>query len=450
MGLQILNISRKFGLSLSFLALAASSSVFANNSIIVDGKLTREALFDKSIPSSAIAKSIEDSGLKVQEAISKSVRMTPGNHFTRVGEVASFDFVPSSHKNKHAIIYYIPNSIKNELYGKTADVAPVLVLMHGGGASTASYESSKSTAIMYLEDFIQFAEQSKTILIAPSSSLGWTAHAGTFLMREVNALARKELNISGNRMYVFGHSMGAMGLTRTTSNMADEFAGFLPTAGGMPAWGRTEGNLRPYLNINFTHINGKEDHFAEFGPNLLATEIFLKELATKENMPLNFKALFHNGGHNYNLSLTLTELKKLMANERNLYQPKLFGYMGKGVLPNGTPMPIKDFVYPHFFWAKAKTFSNTGATAYSHWNFEVKSIDNAIELINFSGAEHLKEVTLYISSKMLDLSRPVKVFAQGKLLLETNVKANPAKTIDIVRERGDATFLFDESLEIKL
>lgn len=434
-----------FLLSFCLNALATDSDA----DIIVNGQLSREALLNPEIPASAIVDALKQSNINFEKAVTSAVKTTESSHFTKIGDIAEFDYVPSSYSNTHAILYYIPKSLEADIAAHKANVAPVVMIMHGGGNKTNTYELSKKTALIYVKSFRKFAEQNKVILIAPSSSLGWSAHAATFLMREITALARRDLNVSGDEFYLFGHSMGGMGITRSASNMGDEFAGFLPTASGMVGAGRTEANLRPYLNMKVTHINGKLDtEFPSFEPDLLATEEAMKDLAAKENMPLNYKALIHPAGHDFDPTLTFSELLKLMKEKRDLYQPRLFSYMGRGVLPNNAANPIHNFVYQHSYWAKAIQIENIGKTVYTHWNYVVNSKDNAIEITNFSGAEYLKRLKLFISSKLLDFSRPIKVIVEGRQVLETKLSPNPEKTIDIIRERGDPQFYFEESIEL--
>lgn len=107
--------------------------------------------------------------------------------------------------------------------------APLLVLLHGHGASGAQIErSTKMSAKADTESFIAVYPDGS------GSPHSWQARDVTFIARLIQAL-RKQYNIDAKRIYVAGHSNGGTMAYRLGVELDTLLAGIGVSAGLLPA-----------------------------------------------------------------------------------------------------------------------------------------------------------------------------------------------------------------------
>lgn len=364
--------------------------------------------------------------------------------FAKVGTVEGLNYNPVSYKTKHYLYYYIPKSFKSD------GTAPTMVLLHGGGSSTDTFESANEVALQYLEDFVPLSEKYGMPVVAPTSSIGWNYPTSLFmrdLVKDLNA----EMKIDSNRIFLFGHSMGGMGITREAGYMTDLFSGFMPTAAGMAVNYQTDRTLRTYFNTRFTHINGTNDHFADFATR--ANEVKQKMVNFERLLGLKsgYTLTFHPGEHNYDLSYIENKLTtEILPNKRNLYQTRIFPVFGRLFVQGRTEAtsPDVNYKYDSYFWLQAKKLVDAGKTF--RMGAEAKCVDNKYEITLTEEAENVLTLRILVSSKMVDLSKPIVITVNGKVLHNQLVKKDEAKSREIVLSKNDPQFLFDTYVDVNL
>jgi hypothetical protein len=362
--------------------------------------------------------------------------------FSTIGEIAGFEYHAQSYKHKHHIYYYIPGSFKADGKGTT------MVLLHGGGASTSTYASANKVGLDYLKDMRRLADKLGMPVIAPTSSIGWN-YPTTPLMNEIVSMIRAGLNIDPDRIFLFGHSMGGMGITREAGLMTDLFSGFMPTAAGMQDNYQIQGHLKTYFNTRFVHINGETDHFTIFKYRALQVENKMKGLEEELQMKSGFQLLFHPGGHNYDLQLVEQKIREeIMTAPRDLYQRRIFPQFGRlQVAGSNNPIaPDINFSYSSYLWLQAelkqldKVYLLSGEASCENNQYSIQ--------LEHDGA--LQGLRVLVSSKMVDLSKPVSILLNGRKVFEELLETDATKAREIIETKGDRGYVFDTYVDIKL
>lgn len=384
-------------------------------------------------------------------------REEQGALFRTMGQIASFDLTPAEYAVRHAISYYIPKSYKAD------GTAPVLFVLHGGGGSTSRYESAKSISQAYLRDFTQWSESTGTILLAPSSSVGWS-YVTRILVRNVLDLAKRQLAFDTNRVYFWGHSMGGMGLVRESHWLINEGATFMPNAAGMQ--NGAEGNkdnyqidpiFLTYFDTRMIHNNGSGDHFRAF---LTRTEAVKARLQALEPIWLDrsgYEYVVENRGHNYDLSsITKSLTDDVLTQARNLYQPTIYPLLGRVDTKSHRLGPdVNAFVTNRYLWIEAPNL----AEELGRREFEQGSLENFVSLraqvknnvysIAFEDLR-LKTIRVLVSSKMVDLSKPIEVRVNNVRRFRGKIKPSAARMLEIARARNDRNAIFESYIDLKL
>jgi hypothetical protein len=365
-----------------------------------------------------------------------------GNRFIKIGEIAGFEYHTIAYSHKHHVYYYLPRSFKND--GKS----PAMILLHGGGASTSTYDSANRVARDYMRDMISLAENLGMPVIAPTSSIGWNYPTTPFL-NEVVRMINADLKVDANRIFLFGHSMGGMGITREAGLMTDLFSGFMPTAAGMQEQYQTAAQLQTYFNTRFIHINGENDHFSVFKERALQVENKMKSLESIIGMTSGYNLYFHAGGHNYNLNLVEKKIREdIFPHKRNIYQSKIFPTFGRLYVDgrNDVMTPNVDFSYSSYFWLQADL---KDLKKYYLIHGEATCLNNQYT-VNIEDQGSLNGLKILISSKMVNLSKPITVMINGKILFNDYISASKKRTLEIISAKADESYIFDNYIDIKL
>ncbi len=368
---------------------------------------------------------------------------TKGEHkiFTKYGQLAQIKYKPinSPVSFKYDVLYYIPKSLKGKKGLKT------LVFLHGGGASTSDRAGSLSVVRSYSSDLIQIANKLGVVLVLPSGSgINWGSHMLSYL-RDLNTTLRQDLDLDPNGIALSGHSMGGMGITRTGYWLTDDYSFFLPVAAGLDSKNLTESNMRPYFNMTYHHLQGLRDHFGVFVTRSKQQEAFIKKMEVKYGKKSGFTMEFYNGSHNYPLTRYTQLLKSLFkTSSRNLYQKELHGklYFRDEVLNNQWSNGNDFYLAPRntYFWLKATDFRE-----------ELKVIDVDAKIqnnkISIKIGEGVKTLRVYLSSKMMNLSKEVEINVNGI----NKFKNIPTLDQDLSQEiKKDPGFKFDGYIDLTI
>jgi hypothetical protein len=362
--------------------------------------------------------------------------------FTSFGELKQTQYKsPSSPLDfRYDLVYYLPKSLE------TKKNYEALVFLHGGGQSTISRSGSLNVTKMYAHDLMDIADRLGIALILPSGSgLNWGSHMIT-LLKDLNYTIRKELAVNPNKIALSGHSMGGMGITRSSFWLADEYAFFLPIAAGMDKkYADNEQYIKTFFNTKYLHLQGLNDHFQVFVERCQYLNSVVLKLESKLKKQSLFDLEIYQGSHNYDKNLTERRLDELFkSHPRNLYQKELHGvlYYRNEILNTQWSYGNDFYMGPRdrYFWIKATAFKKTKKVA----NVDASITQNKVTIK--TSTEILKELRVYLSHKMVDLSKKITVTINGRTYFSDMVKK---KNLSAEKSK-DPGFNFDSYVDIKL
>lgn len=414
--------------------------------------------FNAQVPSEELARQLKiKTAADVRAILPRMFNATSPSHFSVVGALASFDLTPSDYPVRHAINYYVPKSYKPD------GTAPVLFVLHGGGASTATYEAAKSMSMNYLHSFIGMAEQEGMILIGPSSSAGWS-YVTRILMRRVRTMLLRDLAVDPNRIFFWGHSMGGMGLVRESHWLTGLAAATMPNAAGMqdgaeghPDNFQIDPFFRTYFDLKVVHANGDQDHFGAFLRRSLKVQKRLKELESVLGQRSGYEYILEEGrDHNPDMATVEGLIRGTMLKlSRNLYQASIFPLLGRLDTKNHRLGPDVDgFTVGDYLWIEAPHLRDE----LGRQEFEQGSLENYVSMFATvanntyditSSDKRLKTVRVLVSRELVDLSKPVMIRLNGQVRFDGLVIPDPVQMLDLARKRGDRAFLFEKAIELK-
>jgi|GEM_PF-5676318 len=321
------------------------------------------------------------------------------------GIVRRVSFTPGDYPVRHSVLYYVPKSAQGKKNLKA------LVIMHGGGEHTRTEDTAASVTMIYLSYFLRmtdFAERNSLVLMAPVSPEGWNVN--TQMMRE-EALEKMlaELPVNPEKVYLFGHSMGGMGMTRDIWDEADRYAGFIINSAAMPDYSRNSFQLYAYLNAPIVHLQGLHDHFKEFVPNTKKERDAISALALSEGVPLLYRATFYDGNHQIDKDLLFSNLNAMFRKSRNIPQRKIFSVLGYRYPDKNTI----GHAYEGTFWLQARDFAKAPAQSFRLLaKAEINAMNNiTVTISNY--ARQFGTLRIYLSKRMVATYMPVRVMVNG-------------------------------------
>jgi pimeloyl-ACP methyl ester carboxylesterase len=403
-------------------------------------------------PAVSDAKFLELTGTRNPDRLKTMIAQILPSHasaiFAQRATVASFDHTPAEYGVVHAVNYYIPSSFK-------ADApAPLLVILHGGGSSTDTYEDARDTSRIYMNSFIGFAERNGVILLGPSSRLGWS-YIGRILVRQCVDLAKRELAIDPNRIYVWGHSMGAMGITREGHWLVDVAAALMPNAGGMQDEFRIDPFLRTYFDTRMVHMQGLQDHFPEFVTRTRAVESRMKALETMVGERSGYAAIFEPRAHDFDLNTVVAMLEHdVLSTRRNIYQERIFPLVERLDARNNPLGPnVNAYVQNRYLWIEAPNLvSDLPRKEFDQGRgenfvaFEARVASNTYDIT--IDDRRVSMLRVLVSNRMVDLGRPVVVKVNGTELFRGIVSPDPLRIVTTARSHKDRAFLFENAIDV--
>lgn len=359
-------------------------------------------------------------------------------HFKAIGSVASFQWAPQRYQSdfKYDVLYYIPESLKDAKDVKT------MIFMHGGGQSTLTREGSLKTVQLYMQDMVKLAYETQTVIVVPSASgLNWGGHT-VGMIRDLNHLIRKELDVDHNNMGLSGHSMGGMGIGRSYMWLADEFAYFLPTAAGIDPRGTVEENINKFFNTPYVHLQGLKDHFQTFVE--WCQDLTKKNTALEEKYGTKSKleVIYYDGPHNYDFALLKSTLIRLQSHPRNLYQKVLYGslYYNNNFYTENN-IKFHQGSNSRYFWVEM--IEASGSTP-ERLDFRVEVRNNIIMLDILSHPKEIKKIRLHLSKKMFRSDKQIELILNQVPAGKTMLQDYPY--VDTI----DRAYEFDDYLDVEL
>jgi len=360
------------------------------------------------------------------------------SHFKTTGSIQSFQWAPERYNSdfRYDVVYYIPETLKDAQNVKT------LIFMHGGGSSTMNREGSLRTVMIYMSDMVRLANETQSIVVMPSANgLNWGGHT-VGMIRDLNQLMRKELDVDHNNMGLGGHSMGGMGIGRSYMWLADEFSYFLPTAAGIDPRGTGEENINKMFNTPYVHLQGLKDHFTTFIEWCQALTKGVTVLEEKYGTKSKLEVIYYDGPHNYDFNLLKNTLVRLQANPRNIYQNKLYGslfYNDNFYTENN--IRFHQGSNSRYFWVEM--IETSGSTP-ERLDFRIEVKNNIILLDTLTMPKVIKKIRLHLSKKMFSKEKQIELILNQVPTAKTMLQDYPYV------DRIDRAFEFEDYLDVEL
>lgn len=333
-----------------------------------------------------------------------SIQVMATPYFKDFGKISHIEYKPPSSplSFKYDVLYYLPKSIQ-----KTKNY-PAIVFLHGGGASTKTRSSSLDNAKTYANKFIKFADENGVAMIFPSGSgLNWGSHLVSYL-KDLNKTLTTELPINPNKIALTGHSMGAMGISRSAIWLADQYSFFMPVAGYLSGELQTEQNLMPFFNIKYYQMVGVDDR-NNIVSHAKLQKFNISKLEKKINQKTGYVLELYHQSHNIPMEFYLGELKKYLNFSRDMYQKNLSGLFlyekqssTDRFLKGAYHIAPKD----HYFWLKAISFNRKNKLI--NVNAEIKN--NKIKIMIDQGVAKLR---VYLSYNNLNFKVRIVINVNG-------------------------------------
>jgi predicted esterase len=371
---------------------------------------------------------------------------------------------------QRSLLYYIPNSL--DLNKPTK----VVIYLHGGNSNMTQERALEVADTLFWgtvegpfarkEGIRPIADRQQFIVIMPTTTTGWLEFT-PFYLRELLGHIRRELNPDPDKIFLMGHSMGAMGICRSVSKLADEFAMFFPMSGGFQPHLKNFSDTGPLYNTKVYMTSGSKYEYPHFISWNEEFRVFLDDEYVRSffgDKAPDWEFIQHDGTHNPNLKMMEEKLREFTTEvKRDLYQPDLFGSV---FTAKSTPGYILDNHSLRYFWLEAREFrpfdeNETGIGV----NFRLYSKENVITLkidrpttYRFDTRSHLKKIRLHLSEKLFNLDHPITVkliTKRGVADYETTnfhglVTRSPVGSDEVIKKSGDKGFKFEAFLDLEL
>jgi pimeloyl-ACP methyl ester carboxylesterase len=391
--------------------------------------------------------------------------------FKKQGKKVVTTFVATNYVAKRDLMYYIPDSV--DLTRPTT----VVVYLHGGNSNMEQSRSTDTAETLFWgtadgpfakkHGIRPMADEQQFIVVMPTTTTGWNDFTPHY-MKDLLKVIRKELNPDPNKIFLMGHSMGAMGICRAVSRLADEFAMFMPMSGGFQPHLKNLNDAGPMFNTqvwatvgaryDFNDFRLWNEDFSEFIHSSYIRDYF------KPSRPLEFEYELHPLDHNPNVEVMNDRLKKFLPGvSRNMYQPELFGYVYKN---KSSDTYIRKDEITRYFWFEALEFRPLEGTETGiSMTFRIYSKNNEINVtldrpgtFLYDTRPHLKKIRLHLSEKQFNLNEPVTInlitkrgAVDEKTVLHSGlIPRNDSASAGVIKETGDKGFNYEAFIDLGL
>lgn len=334
---------------------------------------------------------------------------------------------------------------------KPADGYPLFLYMHGSGNKESEWETGYKLCSSFEDSpSMHFVPQ---IPNAYGEYYRWAIQSKQWAWEKLLRLAFLDENIDANRIYFFGISEGGYGSQRLASFYADYLAGAGPMAGGEPLKNAPMENL---ANIAFSLRTGERDY--AFARNYMTYNAALVIDSLKKAHPglySHFIELLPGMGHGIDYSPTTPWLSKFKRN----------------------PHPSYFYWEDYDMYGRHRTgFYNIRVNETSRESdeqrtcYEVEMADNTVNItvknVDYTTIEEIYgipmrfsksysqatkgNITLFLSEKLFDFSRPVKVVVNGKEAFNGIVAPAVKAMVESCAEFFDPERLFPASVDIEI
>jgi predicted esterase len=304
---------------------------------------------------------------------------------------------------------------------------PLIVSLHGASGNGPAYirlwhvpvkgRLDKEQKIKY-----QQAEVRGYIVVSPTAKADWkwgpAKEADDHILSLIEHV-RDTYHVDPDRIYVHGLSMGGFGAWRFGLHFADRFAAIEPRAGSYDF--RFLDNAKN-LSVYITH--GAKDESVSVKHSRDAASK-LKELGYDHHY-----SEIPEGGHQFFIDENPRVLDFFDKRRRNPY-PREVVWLAD--LP----------AHGRAYWLEIAQFKSPGLARIEG------GYDSEANLIEIR-TDNVSKLTVYLSRRMVDFTKPVVVKVNGEEKHNALVKPSAATLLEILRTTRDETRLFSAKLEFEL
>ena len=324
---------------------------------------------------------------------------------------------------------------------------PLIIGLHGGGSGTGSGEE-------YMKSIGGELKGIEAIGVCPTSTdLGneqyWRNPKNEImLMLLIQEMARK-FPIDTNRVYLTGYSMGGIGTYFLAPRMSDVFAGSSPGAG---AWC---GVYWPVLlNMPVYILHGKQDlrgkDFTDFVYAQNAADC-LKEL----KYDFMLRALDCNhlnvppGEHKKSFEWLLTKKRDPYAKHIILASPCVKDFMGQTPASRPDRWLAIDVTGDENLEMEGCEHGGTPRIKHSIKMGVLDATWTAANQLDIT-AKNVKQFRVFVSPKMADLKKPLKINVNGAVAYEGLAKTSAKFLLRYLNERRDPNMVYAGEVSVDL
>ena len=316
---------------------------------------------------------------------------------------------------------------ESKKYGKKPDKGwDLFISMHGGGGTTAEVNDSQWKNQIRLGDAYK---PKNAIYVAPRAptdtwNLWHQGHIDEFLDRLIEDFVVLE-GVNPNRVYLMGYSAGGDGVYQLAPRLADRLAGAAMMAGHP-----NDASPLGLRNIAFSIHVGAADR--SYKRNTVAADWGkqLDVLRSSDADAYPHQVQVHKGkGHWMDLGdkVAVPWLQKFSRNP----------------LPGKVVWLQDDVVHDRFYWLAIPAGSEKKG------QLAVVTIEG--QAIRIEKTEGIDTLLIRLNDEMLDLGRPVKVFASdGSEIFAGKVPRSEELANQTLSARGDQQLMFFGEIEINL
>lgn len=302
-----------------------------------------------------------------------------------------------------------------------ADGRSMYISLHGGGGVPKEVNDEQWTNQIYLY------KPTQALYVAPRAPWNtwdlWHRPGLDELFEKLIQAAVIFEGVNPNKVYLMGYSAGGDGVWRMAPRMADKWAAASMMAGH-------PGNAQQVNLRNLPFMIWMGEHDSAYNRNTLAGEKGEVLDSLKMSDP---KGYIH-----------CTNIVEGKGHWMDLADSESLGWMAqyrRNPYPTKVVWRQEEVVREHFYWLSAP------ADELAHGKSVVARIVGNTIFIDHCDYSH---ITIHLNDKMLNLDKKVTVIYNGKNVFNKKVKRTIANLYNTMNTRGDYSYVFPVSIEVKM
>lgn len=334
---------------------------------------------------------------------------------------------------------------------KPSDGYPLYLYMHGSGLKEREWESGYRLCCSF--------DDTPSIHFVPQIPNGygelyrWAIQSKQWAWEKLFRLAFVEEGINPNRIYFFGISEGGYGSQRLASFYADYLAGAGPMAGGEPLKNAPMENL---ANIAFSLRTGEHDY--GFARNVMTQNAaYTIDSLAKAHPGLynNFIEIVPGMGHGINYEKTTPWLSQFSRNANPTYfyweDYDMYGRHRTGFYNIKVNETSRNNDEERTCYEMSIDDNTVNLTVNNVTYTTTQAIYNIPMFFSRSYTPATKgNITIYLSEKHFDFTRPIKVVVNGKEVFNSKVKPNLKAMVESCAEYFDPERVYPAAIDIEI